>query len=318
MAALCAEHKNIAFSSIVNSGPGRARNLAAVTARAPLLLFVGDDVEPVNEHFIELHVRAHEQFPDPCAAVLGKIIWPARDDSQVNFVMQHVQGDGQQQFGYKFMEPYRWYDWKLFYSSNVSVKRRLIADWSRDGYDEAFSQYGFEDAELGYRITQQQKAQGRDFRLLYVPAAVLAHDHPYSVGSFLRRQVSCGLMARVFFEKHPEVAQDIGIYEMNEKLREPTNGEALPIEHYFTVFEGMKSWALILEQHHGLGSQNWHGDFLKAIFNLAYCEGYLRTVTRADANLPLAARSVLDRAIADINHAISREIIGSTPPLHLV
>lgn len=318
LAQISAEHKNIRTVSIENSGPARARNLAASMARAPLLLFIGDDVEPVDQYFIETHVKAHEAFPDNGAAVLGKITWPSRTDAQVNFVMQHVQGEGQQQFGYKFMEPYRWYDWRQFYSSNLSLKRNIVSDWSRDGYDEQFTLAAYEDAELGYRLTQQQNTQGRSFKLLYVPAAVLAHSHPYSVASFIRRQVICGIMARRFFEKHPEIAAEIGIDEMNNKLREPVTDQPLPIEHYFTVFEGLKSWALILEQHNGLGSQNWHGDFLKAIFRLAYCEGYLRTVARADANLALAARCVLDRTIGDLNQAIFREIIGSTSPPKLV
>jgi hypothetical protein len=232
--------------------------------------------------------------------------------------MQHVQGDGQQQFGYKHMEPYKWYDWRLFYSSNISLKRIIVADWRRDGYDENFDQYGYEDAEFGYRLTQQQNAQGRRFELLYVPAAVLAHDHPYSVTTFIRRQVSSGLMARRFFEKHPEVASEVGVQQLNEKLAEPIAGAALPIEHYFTVFEGFKSWALILEHHDGLGSQNWHGDFLNAVFRLAFFEGYLRKITRADANLSLAARYVLDQTIGALNQSLFRELIGSMPHPRLV
>jgi glycosyltransferase involved in cell wall biosynthesis len=315
---LASEFKNIRFVRIENSGPARARNIAAGMASAPLLLFIGDDVKPSNVNFIDAHLKAHETFPDHGAAVLGKITWQARAERQVNFVMQHVQGDGQQQFGYKFMEPYRWYDWRLFYSSNISLKKGIVADWSRDGYDEGFNEYGYEDAELAFRLTRNQKSQGRDFQILYVPAAVLAHDHPYSITTFIRRQVSCGLMARRFFEKHPEVASAIGIHELNEKLREPISEKALPIEHYFTVFEGIKSWALIVEHHDGLGSQNWHGDLLKAVFHLAYCEGYLRAITRPDANLPLAARTILERTIGEVNHALFREIIGVAPPPKLV
>ena len=60
----------------------------------------------------------------------------------------------------------------MFYSSNVSLKKSIVDDWSRHGYDETFSEYGYEDAELAFRLAQSQKSQGKEFKILYVPAAV--------------------------------------------------------------------------------------------------------------------------------------------------
>ncbi len=305
--ALCQEHANIVTATIPNSGPGTARNLAAGLAKAPLLLFIGDDVEPLDDNFLATHLTAHEAFPDRGTAVLGKIVWPQRAD--VNFVMQHVQGDGQQQFGFKFMEPYKRYDWRFFYSSNVSIKRSLISDWTSEGYDAAFNLAAFEDGEFAYRVTRRLQSVGQRFEILYVPAATLRHDHPYTVASFMRRQVACGMMARVFFEKHPEIASEIGLSALNEALREAPDG-GVPVDHYMTVFEGLKSWALIVEKLDSLGSQNWHGDLLSAVFELGYFEGYLRTIVRSDANVAAGARWLFERVTGKLKQAAFRELLG--------
>lgn len=310
LAALAREFANITTVAIGNSGPAHARNLGASQAQAPLLLLIGDDTAPVNDGFLANHIAAHESFPEQGAAVLGKIVWPAAEDFQVNFVMQHIQGEGQEQFGFKYMEPYQWYDWRFFYSSNISLKRELVADWRADGFDEDFLLAAYEDAELGFRLSQRQLARNQAFRLLYVPGAALTHRHPYTVASFIRRQESCGQMARVLFDKHPQLAADIGIADINARLAEEGGNAGLPIEHYFSVFEGIKSWALILEHHGALGSQNWHGGLLKAVFRLAYAEGYLRTMQRADANVAAGARCILDRLHSDLDQIMVREALG--------
>jgi glycosyltransferase involved in cell wall biosynthesis len=306
-------HRNLVTHTITNSGPARARNLAGSMARGTILLFVGDDIMPDDDDFLRIHLAAHRRFPDLGQAILGKISWPNAIDFPVNFVMAFVQGDGQQQFGYKYMQAYKRYSWPSFYTSNVSVKRRIVQDWERDGFNTSFTMAAFEDSEFALRITKRFQAIGEDFGILYVPAANAVHFHPFTVESFIRRQVSAGMMAAHFIELHPEREADLGLSELILRLNTDPDQSNFPIEHYLAIFEGLRSWLSVIESHYGLGTQNWHGDALGAVFHLAYLEGYMRSQTGADLNYASACRYMLEAVRTDLNRAIFSEVIGTLP-----
>jgi GT2 family glycosyltransferase len=303
-------HSNVIVDRVQNSGPARARNLASSMARGEILVFVGDDVQPIDEHFLAFHLSAHRRYPNKNEAVLGKIVWPNHKNFPVNPVMFHIQGDGGQQFPYNKMQPYCEYDWRFFFSSNVSVKRNLVEDWINEGYDTSFVYAAFEDPEFALRVTKRYQAEGTDFRIFYVPAATLAHFHPYTVESFLQRQVTAGMMANRLLEIHPERAADIGLAELIGRLNDNSDSSNLPIEHYLSIFEGIKSWAIVLEHHYGLGSQNWHTELLRTIFELAYFEGYIRSKADAGLNYAGACRFVLESVQSNLNRAIFTELFG--------
>jgi glycosyltransferase involved in cell wall biosynthesis len=309
---------NVVTERVPNGGPGAARNVGASLARGDVLVFVGDDVAPLDSDFLLLHSAAHRRFQKRGEAVLGKICWPNMDRLDVNYVMYHIQGDGEQQFGYRNMTPYGWYSWPLFYSSNVSVKKSLVNDWHADGYHKRFHLAAFEDPEFALRATERLAEEGEEFKIFYLPTACLAHYHPYTVESFIRRQVSVGLMAHEFLKLHPGRAPELGLDEVRARLNTPGAGRPFPVEHYFAVFEGLKSWASVIESHYGLGSQNWHGDLLKAIFLLAFYEGYIRAQTDAPVNIPNACRYVLERTRVILNRAITTEALGALPGFGLV
>jgi glycogen(starch) synthase len=311
-------HSNIVVDRVPNSGPARARNLAASMARGRILVFVGDDVQPIDQNFLAFHLSAHQCFPNENQAVLGKIAWPEAREFPVNFVMSHIQGVGGQQFSYKILQPYSWYDWRYFYSSNVSVKRTLVSDWINDGYDSSFFYAALEDPEFALRMTKRYQAQGTDFRIYYVPAAALVHFHPYTVESFLQRQVSVGMMAHRFLELHPERATDLSLEELIRRLHDNSENSNLLIDHYLSIFEGLKSWAMVIEDHNGLGSQNWHDDLLQAIFQLAYFEGYIRSRTDSRLNYANACRYVLDTVRSSLSKAIFTELLGDNSRPHFV
>lgn len=315
---LAAGSSRLVTERVANGGPARARNLAASMARGRILVFVGDDVVPVDDDFLAIHAAAHTRMPKVGHAILGKISWPNADQLAVNFVMSHIQGEGEQQFGYHAMTAYRWYDWRLFYSSNVSVKKALVPDWMAGGYDASFQLAAFEDPEFALRMTLRMQENADTFGIFYVPAAHLVHHHPYTVSSFLSRQVSAGMMAQRFLELHPSRAADLGLAELRDRLTLPMRGTSFPIEHYFSVFEGLKSWTLVIEHHYGLGNQNWHADLLKAIFQLAFFEGYLRVQSGPDVNLAAGCRYVLEVMRTKMNRGIATEILGDVPGFGLV
>jgi GT2 family glycosyltransferase len=293
-----------------NGGPGPARNLGAKEARADLVMFVGDDTRLVDQSFFRQHFQVHAAFPQPSRAVLGKVRWPEGKDGFPNFVMQHVQGEGQQQHGFKYMRPWTLYNWAFFYTSNVSMKKAMVADWEVDGFSSAFYAYGFEDGEFAYRLTKKNP----DFAILYAPTAVMEHHHPYTVEGFMKRQTNCGLMADVFLTLHPELKTTLIGEPLLLQLQQPsTPNETARLESYLAAVEGIKAWAMIIDAHYGLGSQNWHGDFLKAVFRLCFTSGYLITQTNEPLNVSRAYRHVLEQFRTDLGTAISTEIIGLYP-----
>lgn len=315
---LSALHPELVTHRVDNGGPARARNIGATLARGRILVFAGDDVSPPGNEFLSIHAGAHARFTDVGTAILGKITWPNYDQLPVNAVMSHVQGEGEQQFGFYNMVGYTWYDWRLFYSSNVSVKKALVPDWLTQGYDSSFTLAAYEDPEFALRTTLRLSEAGETFRMFYVPAANLVHHHPYSLAGFIARQVSVGMMAQRFLELHPARAGDLGLAAIVTRMAITSGGESLPVEHYFSVFEGLKSWALVIEHHYGLGQQNWHADLMRAVFRLAYLEGFLRAQRGTHINVAAGARYMIEEVRSAMNRTIATEVLGALPGFGLV
>lgn len=182
-----------------NSGPGQARNRVIPLAKAPLVLFTGDDILP-EKNFIEAHLTAHRRYPDKNIAILGHISRP--EDMVVNTLMEHIDGIGAQQFSYRFFQNETEYDYRHFYTSNISLKRACL-DSLDHWFDPDFPLAGFEDVELGYRLHEN------GMRIMYSNAPVATHYHYHTIYSFSLRQYRSGLMACILVQKHPELRQQI-------------------------------------------------------------------------------------------------------------
>jgi glycosyltransferase involved in cell wall biosynthesis len=178
-----------------NQGPAAARNRGIALAGAPLILFVGDDVLP-DPFLIQGHLAAHRYYRDEKVAVLGRIAWPA--DLPVNTLMAHIDGVGQQQFSYYYMLDRHEYDFRHFYTANISIHRNFLCSLDR-WFDTGFTLYGYEDVELAYRLAL------RGLRILYAAQPVGFHYHYHTIWSFARRQRNSGQMAHVLTSKHPEL-----------------------------------------------------------------------------------------------------------------
>ncbi|HEY6357032.1 MAG TPA: glycosyltransferase, partial [Vicinamibacterales bacterium] len=109
----------------VNRGPGEARNAGLAMAEGELVLFMGDDIV-ADEHLLEAHLLAHAARPDPADAVLGHVEWPP--EPPPNAVMEYVSGEGSRQFAYEYIPHLPTLDFRFFYTSNVSLKRRFLVD----------------------------------------------------------------------------------------------------------------------------------------------------------------------------------------------
>jgi GT2 family glycosyltransferase len=304
---------NLRWASVPNGGQGQARNIGVGMATHELIMFQGDDIRPLGDSFYSHHINAHRLMPSQGVAVLGKIIWPDNADERIGFVMSHVQGRGENQFGYYSLIPYSWLDWRFFYTSNVSLKKSVVPDWSTGGFNRSFRAYGWEDAELAYRF--HKESQG-NFRIFYTPAAVATHHHQYNVAQFVDRQLAVGSMAKTFLEFHPDVAKQIGLTKIQRILTSEKKDSA-QVDHLISMIEGIKAWPKVIEQRYNLGSQNWHADLLTAVFELCYFQGFVMAHVDANANYPAAYAYILERFQERMATAASFEAFGRFPSFTL-
>ena len=177
----------------LNQGPAAARNRGLEHATAPLILFVGDDILP-DPYLVEGHLAAHRYYSQPEIGILGHVVWA--EDLPVNTVMEHIQGIGAQQFSYYYLQDNQAYDFRHFYTANVSVKRDFL---NSEGHPFDTSMRFYEDGELSYRMTK------RGFRIIYSKLPVGYHYHYYSARTFADRQYRAGRGACLFVSKHPQV-----------------------------------------------------------------------------------------------------------------
>ena len=182
-----------------NQGPGAARNLGIESAAGELILFMGDDVI-ADERLLEEHLLAHASRPEPGAAVLGHIDWPAC--MARNAVMDYICGDAALQFAYTLIPRLPALDHRFFYTSNISLKRDFLVTAADSGirFDPCFRYAAFEDSEFALRLIP------RGLEIQYVESARAIHDHWMDLDSFASREYRAGQMAVIFYRKHP--AQD--------------------------------------------------------------------------------------------------------------
>ncbi|MEM4655219.1 MAG: glycosyltransferase family 2 protein [Thermosphaera sp.] len=178
-----------------NSGPAAARNLGISVAKGSLLLFVGDDILP-TDNFISQHLVAHENYKETHVAILGFTTWPP--DIPINAVMLHIDGVGAEQFSYYYMREGQEYDFRHFYTSNVSIKADFLRS-THPWFDTTFPYAAYEDVELAYRLSK------KGLCIIYSSKPKAYHYHYHNVWTFSKRQYRAGLMACHLLKKHPEL-----------------------------------------------------------------------------------------------------------------
>jgi len=192
-----------------NQGPAVARNYGLAASTGEWILFTGDDIEPAPD-LLDRHLSEHRKLADNRTAVLGKIEWPP--DLDLTSTMLHVDGVGAQQFSYRHMRDGDEYDFRHFYTSNVSVARELL-EREPEGFSTDFSAAAYEDAEYSYRLCRH------GMKIVYREAARAWHHHPYTARSFFHRQTTCGQMAAVLVRKWPGTGSLVGVDELLRRRR---------------------------------------------------------------------------------------------------
>jgi len=172
-------------------GASAARNAGWHAARAPLVLFLDDDIVP-EAGLVSAHLRWHRRHPAPEVAVLGAVHWSPQ--VKVTPFMRWLEMGIQ--FDYGTIDGTD-VGWQRFYSCNVSVKRELLA--RTGGFDERRFPYGYEDLELARRMWSEH-----GLRLLYNPDARGQHLKTETLESWRRNLRRIAIAERRFTELYPE------------------------------------------------------------------------------------------------------------------
>jgi GT2 family glycosyltransferase len=198
------------------AGPAAARNRAIAAAESERIALLGDDTTPEPLWLAALdRALAQRGTGWPAAGVIGYIHWHPRL-RQTRF-LRFLNEEGLQ-FGFSLIEDPDDVPFNFFYTSNLALERRLLVE---EPFDESFPYAAWEDIETGYRLVR------RGFRLLYEPAARVAHDHPTSFARFCERQERAGYCAVVFWRKHPELGPFLGLSESGPAALPHPGGQVL-------------------------------------------------------------------------------------------
>jgi glycosyltransferase involved in cell wall biosynthesis len=199
------QRAGIRFRSQPSSGPGRARNLGVSLAKGRFVVFIGDDTVP-EPRFLAEHARTHsESGNDPLVACLGYTGWPA--DERVTAFMDYINDFGLQ-FGYRLIADGGFVPFNFFYTSNISIDRRLLTGHP---FDTTFPSAAWEDIELAYRLERN------GLKIRYNAKAITRHYHHMNVDSFARRQYTVGKSGAIFYRKHPELGHFLGVHELDSR-----------------------------------------------------------------------------------------------------
>jgi GT2 family glycosyltransferase len=170
-----------------NRGIGPARNHGIREARGEIVLFADDDIIPAA-NLVSEHLAWHRKYPEASVAVLGHVSWSPEVHPTPFMKWAGLAGP---LFDYHRLSPGMPVDVAHFYFNNTSLKTEFLRE--NGTFDEDFRSYGYEDIELGYRLTK------KGLRLLYNPDA-LGYHYKYMSFADLCRRTHLTVAAESFFE----------------------------------------------------------------------------------------------------------------------
>jgi glycosyltransferase involved in cell wall biosynthesis len=178
----------IRFFAHQHCGCGGTHNIGIQQAKGDIVLMLADDVLP-SSRLIEEHMKTHEQEPEDCAVVMGRLaqspLLPQTvfQNSWNSILTRHFANSTTEQ-----------YDYTNFWVSNISFKKKfmlnggMFRDWPAGSH---------EDLELGYRLQQ------KGMKLIFNPNALGYHHDTETVESMSARAHLLGYNWHLFEEQTP-------------------------------------------------------------------------------------------------------------------
>lgn len=186
-------------------GQGRARNLGAKHAGAPLLVFLDDDIEPVPG-LLAVYRRAHERCPG--SLLLGHTPPVLQDATSLfhiglrNWWQDHILALKRR--GHRFT-------YRDMHSGNFAIATGLFARCG--GFDADFSGRSGEDYELGVRLLKLSVP------FAFVTDAVGRHHDASDLVRSLSRVRMEGRADALIGRKHPELRRALPLATLASRHR---------------------------------------------------------------------------------------------------
>lgn len=176
-------------------GQGAARNAGIERAAGRIVLMLDDDILAVQD-LVASHLRRHEGQDD--MVVTGALPVERLDDEPAHIEAVRLWWDGELR---KLAAADHRPSFRDFVTGNVSAPRAALLE--AGGFDPAFTAYGREDYELGYRLLRG------GLRFVHEPRAVGVHRYRKPVLEWVRQFQGTGKADVIFARKHPQVAGEV-------------------------------------------------------------------------------------------------------------
>lgn len=246
-----------------------ARSLGAKAARYEHILFLDEDIHPLNENFFRVHASLHSACPEKNFVVLGSVIWPEWNGCAIRLEPGHLLADGEQ-LSWAGPNPLTFVDYRYFSGANVSVKKSLVQDWTVDGFSADFPA-ALGGLELAYRVSRRHSA---GLKIFYDPAALGTRQRSRTLRQLMTEEVSLGRALKLLVDRCPETARDLGLRPYIDALHNSADGDPQSLStDYASTVEGIKAWVRIVADRVGLGSEPWHSGLLHAALELCLLQG---------------------------------------------
>jgi cellulose synthase/poly-beta-1,6-N-acetylglucosamine synthase-like glycosyltransferase len=166
-----------------NGGPAAARNRGAREATGSIILFTDDDCVPTS-NWIDAML---DPFEDP-DVVGAKGVYRTMQSA---LIARFVQIEYESR--YRLMANLHTIDFIDTYSAAFRRERFLEIG----GYDASFPLACAEDIELSYRMS------ARDWKMVFVPAAIVYHSHPDTLWAYLKKKHKFAFWRMLAVRKNP-------------------------------------------------------------------------------------------------------------------
>ncbi len=167
-----------------HQGPAAARNAGVAAARGELVLFTDADCEPAPDWIEQMSAP----FADP--EVTGaKGTYRTR---QREWMARFVQVEYEDKYDRLAQQS------RIDFVDTYSAAYRPSVCLENGGFDPVFSTASVEDQEFSFRLAQ------KGYRLVFVPAAVVYHQHDRTASEYARRKFGIGYWKALLVRWHPE------------------------------------------------------------------------------------------------------------------
>ncbi len=174
-----------------NMGRSRSRNRGAAAGRHPVLFFIDDDIEVRADVFKEHQVR----LENGADAVFSNVV-NVRTDGKYSFLNEFLNTRGanrkSSETGLKS---------NYFTTAFCSIKKDIFDRIGK--FDENFESYGWEDPELGLRISSSGG------KISFVRTDSLIHYHDKDVSEWISQIENSGKNLKYLISKHPDFRKNI-------------------------------------------------------------------------------------------------------------